>query len=104
MGAQARALAAWARRMEQPNSTRSTRVYHVCYMEDNEMSLHRQAFSRSSEDPLWWWCIPCGMSNRGEFCANCGRQRRDATDEARWRRFFSTDGSPDGPARHPAAH
>lgn len=40
----------------------------------------------------YWHCIPCGMdSNKGSLCVGCGRRREDATDAARWERFFTVD-------------
>lgn len=40
----------------------------------------------------YWRCIPCAWtSNTGAFCANCGRRREDATDAARWEKFFTVD-------------
>lgn len=40
-----------------------------------------------------WRCIPCGASNfdQSPYCTNCGRRREDATDAARWQRFFGLD-------------
>lgn len=58
------------------------------------MTLHPHTFAELSDDPMWWWCIPCGSSNRGAFCALCGRHRRDATDAARWRRDFLAEPRP----------
>jgi len=40
----------------------------------------------------WWHCIPCGATNTTEpFCCICGRPKADATDRARWDRFFTLD-------------
>jgi len=42
--------------------------------------------------PSYWRCIPCGStSNIAALCWSCGRKREDATDAARWDRFFTVD-------------
>jgi len=40
-----------------------------------------------------WHCVPCRTWNMtgSPFCTWCGRNREDATDEARWARFFAVD-------------
>jgi hypothetical protein len=53
-----------------------------------------------------WRCIPCGCPNfnAAAHCTMCGRRREDATDAARWERFFAVDAviasRPDCPHDH----